>query len=198
MQVILLERVNKLGQMGETVKVQATATPVTSCCRRARRCAPTKPTRSVSNAERATLEARNLERRKSEAQKSPTLSPASPSSSSVRLAKPASSTVRSPARDIVEILAAEGFNIGRNQVELEHPDQVDRPASGHAAPACRSRADRSNSTSPVRLTKLSARPRAKASPRLTPSTALTKTHCVRKTSSIRKPTWTVTTTDFQL
>ncbi len=47
MEVILLERVAKHGQMGDIVKVKD-ATPVTSCCRAARRCAP-PPTTAPSS-----------------------------------------------------------------------------------------------------------------------------------------------------
>ena len=43
MQIILLERVAKLGQMGDVVNVKP-GMRATSCCRRARRCAP--PTRT--------------------------------------------------------------------------------------------------------------------------------------------------------
>ena len=47
MDVILLERVAKLGQMGDVVKVRDGYAHATTCCRRARRCAPTMPTASV-------------------------------------------------------------------------------------------------------------------------------------------------------
>ena len=41
MEVILLERIGKLGQMGEIVRVR-TAMGAITCSRRAKRCAPTE------------------------------------------------------------------------------------------------------------------------------------------------------------
>jgi hypothetical protein len=72
----------------------ATASPATTCCRSARRCAPTTPTRSASkpSAQRlkpATSSASRKPRRL------PTSSTANPSSSSAPPAKPVSSTVQS-------------------------------------------------------------------------------------------------------
>ncbi|MDH6266819.1 large subunit ribosomal protein L9 [Rhizobium sp. SG_E_25_P2] len=119
MQVILLERVNKLGQMGETVKVRDGYArnfllPMGKALR------ANAGNKARFEAERATLEARNLERR-SEAQKV-----------ADQLAGKSFIVVRSAgetgqlygsvaARDIVDVLAAEGFNIGRNQVDLNTP-----------------------------------------------------------------------------
>ncbi|MBW9066072.1 50S ribosomal protein L9 [Rhizobium herbae] len=119
MQVILLERVAKLGQMGETVKVRDGFArnyllPLGKALR------ANEANKKRFEAERATLEARNLER-KSEAQ-----------SVAEKLDGKSFIVVRSAgetgqlygsvaARDIVETLAAEGFNIGRNQVDLNNP-----------------------------------------------------------------------------
>lgn len=119
MQVILLERVNKLGQMGETVKVRdGYARNFLLPLGKALRANEANKKRFES--ERATLEARNLER-KSEGQKV-----------ADKLEGKSFIVVRSAgetgqlygsvaARDIVDVLAAEGFNIGRNQVDLNTP-----------------------------------------------------------------------------
>ena len=119
MEVILLERVNKLGQMGETVKVRDGYArnfllPLGKALR------ANEGNKKRFESERATLEARNLER-KSDAQKI-----------ADKLEGKTFVMVRSAgetgqlygsvaARDIVEALEAEGFNIGRNQVDLNTP-----------------------------------------------------------------------------
>ena len=119
MEVILLERIAKLGQMGETVKVRDGFArnyllPLGKALR------ANEANKKRFEAERATLEARNLER-KSEAQKV-----------AEKLDGKTFVMVRSAgetgqlygsvaARDIVEALAENGFNIGRNQVELNTP-----------------------------------------------------------------------------
>ncbi len=119
MDVILLERIAKLGQMGETVKVRdGFARNYLLPLGKALRANEANKKRFES--ERATLEARNLER-KSEAQ-----------SVAEKLDGKSFVIVRSAgetgqlygsvaARDIIEALAAEGFNVGRNQVELNTP-----------------------------------------------------------------------------
>ena len=119
MDVILLERIAKLGQMGETVKVRdGFARNYLLPLGKALRANEANKKRFES--ERATLEARNLER-KSEAQ-----------AVAEKLDGKSFIIVRSAgetgqlygsvaARDIIEALAAEGFNIGRNQVELNTP-----------------------------------------------------------------------------
>jgi large subunit ribosomal protein L9 len=119
MQVILLERVNKLGQMGETVKVKdGYARNYLLPLGKALRANAGNKARFES--ERATLEARNLER-KSEAQ-----------AIADKLEGKTFVIVRSAgetgqlygsvaARDIVDALGAEGFTIGRNQIDLNTP-----------------------------------------------------------------------------
>ncbi|MBN9056433.1 MAG: 50S ribosomal protein L9, partial [Rhizobiales bacterium] len=119
MDVILLERIAKLGQMGETVKVRdGFARNYLLPLGKALRANEANKKRFES--ERATLEARNLER-KSEAQ-----------GVAEKLDGKSFIVVRSAgetgqlygsvaARDIIEVLSAEGFNIGRNQVELNTP-----------------------------------------------------------------------------
>jgi large subunit ribosomal protein L9 len=119
MQVILLERVNKLGQMGETVKVRdGYARNFLLPMGKALRANAANKSRFES--ERATLEARNLERR-SEAQ-AVADQLAGKSFVMVRSAGETGQLYGSvAARDIVDALAAEGFNIGRNQVDLNTP-----------------------------------------------------------------------------
>ncbi|MBB1248146.1 MULTISPECIES: 50S ribosomal protein L9 [unclassified Rhizobium] len=119
MEVILLERVNKLGQMGETVKVRdGYARNFLLPMGKALRANAGNKARFES--ERATLEARNLERR-SEAQKVADQLEGK-SFIVVRSAGETGQLYGSvAARDIVDVLAAEGFNIGRNQVDLNTP-----------------------------------------------------------------------------
>ncbi|MDW5318073.1 50S ribosomal protein L9 [Rhizobium sp. PL01] len=119
MQVILLERVARLGQMGETVKVRDGFArnyllPLGKALR------ANEANKKRFEAERSTLEARNLER-KSEAQAvAETLG--GKSFIVVRSAGETGQLYGSvAARDIVDVLAAEGFNIGRNQVDLNNP-----------------------------------------------------------------------------
>jgi large subunit ribosomal protein L9 len=142
MQVILLERVNKLGQMGETVKVKDGYArnyllPLGKALR------ANEANKKRFETERATLEARNLER-KSEAQKI-----------ADKLEGKTFVMVRSAgetgqlygsvaARDIVEALEAEGFNT-RSRCTFMRKSR-----------------SKSNSTSLVRPTKQPARRRARA------------------------------------
>jgi len=119
MDVILLERIAKLGQMGETVKVRdGYARNFLLPQGKALRANDANKKRFES--ERSTLEARNLER-KSEAQ---TVADALAGKSFV-IVRSAGETGQLygsvAARDIIEALAAEGFNVGRNQVDLNTP-----------------------------------------------------------------------------
>ena len=119
MEVILLERISKLGQMGETVKVRDGFArnyllPLGKALR------ANAANKARFEAERATLEARNLER-KSEAQKVADVLDGK-SFIVVRSAGETGQLYGSvAARDVVEILGTEGFTIGRNQVELNTP-----------------------------------------------------------------------------
>ena len=119
MQVILLERVNKLGQMGETVKVKDGYArnyllPLGKALR------ANEANKKRYETERVTLEARNLER-KSEAQ---TIADKLDGKSFV-VVRSAGETGQMygsvAARDIADIVSAEGFSIGRNQVDLNTP-----------------------------------------------------------------------------
>lgn len=119
MQVILLERIAKLGQMGETVKVRdGFARNYLLPTGKALRANAANKARF--EAERSILEARNLER-KAEAQ---TVADVLNGKSFivVRSAGETGQLYGSvAARDIVDVLAAEGFTVGRNQIELNNP-----------------------------------------------------------------------------
>ncbi len=119
MQVILLERVNKLGQMGEVVKVRdGYARNFLLPMGKAMRANAANKARFET--ERATLEARNLERKSEAQQVAEKLG--GKSFLVVRAAGETGQMYGSvAARDIVETLAGEGFIIGRNQVELNNP-----------------------------------------------------------------------------
>ena len=119
MEVILLERISRLGQMGDTVKVKdGFARNFLLPQGKALRANEANKKRFES--ERATLEARNLER-KGEAQ---TVADALDGKTFV-IVRSAGETGQLygsvAARDILEALAAEGFNVGRNQVDLNTP-----------------------------------------------------------------------------
>ncbi|WP_117194187.1 50S ribosomal protein L9 [Rhizobium terrae] len=119
MQVILLERVPKLGQMGETVKVRD-GFARNFLLPQGKALRANEANKKRFEAERATLEARNLER-KGEAQKVAEVLDGK-SFIMVRAAGETGQLYGSvAARDIVEALAAEGFNVGRNQVDLNTP-----------------------------------------------------------------------------
>ncbi|KQQ37734.1 50S ribosomal protein L9 [Rhizobium sp. Leaf306] len=119
MQVILLERVAKLGQMGETVKVKD-GFARNFLLPQGKALRANEANKKRFEAERATLEARNLER-KGEAQ---TVADALDGKTFV-IVRSAGETGQLygsvAARDILEALAAEGFNVGRNQVDLNTP-----------------------------------------------------------------------------
>ncbi len=119
MEVILLERVAKLGQMGETVKVRdGYARNYLLPLGKALRANEANKKRFES--ERATLEARNVERR-SEAQKIADVLNGK-SFVVVRAAGETGQLYGSvAARDVADVLAAEGFNVGRNQIVLNTP-----------------------------------------------------------------------------
>ncbi len=119
MQVILLERVPKLGQMGEVVNVRP-GFARNFLMPQGKALRATKANRAQFDTQRAQLEARNLERR-DEAQKvAETLD--GKRFSIIRQAGDSGVLYGSVAtRDIAEILTANGFTIGRNQVELNVP-----------------------------------------------------------------------------
>jgi len=119
MEVILLERIARLGQMGETVKVKDGfgrnfLLPQGKALR------ANAANKKKFEGQRAQLEARNLER-KSEAQ---TVADVLDGMSfiAVRSAGETGQLYGSVStRDIADLLTAEGFTVNRNQVELNQP-----------------------------------------------------------------------------
>ena len=122
MEVILLERIEKLGQMGDTVKVKPGygrnyLLPQGKALR------ATKANQALFDAKRAELEARNLERR-SEAQA------VAAKMDGVRrvLVRQAGESGQLygsvSARDIQEALKDEGYRVERSQVLLDQPIKV--------------------------------------------------------------------------
>lgn len=119
MEVILLERISRLGQMGDTVRVKD-GFARNFLLPKGKALRANDANKKKFEGQRAQLEARNLER-KSEAQ-----------AIADRLDGRSFIVVRSAGetgqlygsvstRDIADILTANGFSISRNQVELNHP-----------------------------------------------------------------------------
>ena len=119
MDVILLERVARLGQMGETVKVKD-GFARNFLLPKGKALRANAANKAKFEGQRAQLEARNLERR-SEAQKiADTLD--GKSFVAVRSAGETGQLYGSVStRDIADLLTEEGFSVARNQVELNHP-----------------------------------------------------------------------------
>lgn len=119
MDVILLERIAKLGQMGETVRVRdGYARNFLLPHGKALRANDANKARFES--QRADLEARNNERKTDAEGIAANL--AGKSFVAVRSAGETGQLYGSvAARDVVSVLAAEGFAISRNQVDLNHP-----------------------------------------------------------------------------
>jgi large subunit ribosomal protein L9 len=119
MEVILLERISRLGQMGETVKVRdGFARNYLLPQGKALRANAANKTKFEG--QRAQLEERNLER-KSEA----TAVAEQLDGMSFIVVRSAGETGQLygsvSTRDISDLLTAEGFSVGRNQVELNQP-----------------------------------------------------------------------------
>ena len=119
MDVILLERVARLGQMGETVKVKD-GFARNFLLPKGKALRANEANKKKFEGQRAQLEARNLER-KSEAEKiAETLD--GKSFVAVRSAGETGQLYGSVStRDIADLLTSEGFSVNRNQVELNHP-----------------------------------------------------------------------------
>jgi large subunit ribosomal protein L9 len=119
MEVILLERISRLGQMGETVKVKD-GYARNFLLPQGKALRANEANKKKFEGQRAQLEARNLER-KSEAEKVA----ASLDGKSFVVVRSAGETGQLygsvSTRDIADILAAEGFTVSRNQVELNQP-----------------------------------------------------------------------------
>lgn len=119
MEVILLERISRLGQMGDTVRVKD-GFARNFLLPQGKALRANEANKKKFEGQRAQLEARNLER-KSEAQ-----------AVAEKLDGKSFIIVRSAGetgqlygsvstRDISELVTAEGFSVSRNQVELNHP-----------------------------------------------------------------------------
>ncbi len=119
MEVILLERVARLGQMGDTVRVKD-GFARNFLLPKGKALRANDANKKKFEGQRAQLETRNLER-KTEAQ-----------AVAEKLDGKSFVVVRSAGetgllygsvstRDIADLLTAEGFSVARNQVELNHP-----------------------------------------------------------------------------
>ena len=119
MDVILLERITKLGQMGETVKVRdGYARNFLLPQGKALRANAANKTRF--EAERVVLEARNLERKSEAEQIAEKLN--GKTFVVVRSAGETGQLYGSvAARDVIAVLADNGFTIGRSQVDMNNP-----------------------------------------------------------------------------
>ena len=119
MEVILLERISRLGLMGDTVKVKdGFARNFLLPQGMALRANDTN--KKKFEGQRAQLEARNLERKSEAAQVAEKLD--GKSFIVVRSAGETGQLYGSVStRDIADLLTAEGFTVNRNQIELNHP-----------------------------------------------------------------------------
>jgi large subunit ribosomal protein L9 len=119
MEVILLERISRLGQMGDTVKVKD-GFARNFLLPQGKALRANDANKKKFEGQRTQLEARNLERR-SEAQKIADKLDGK-SFVVVRAAGETGQLYGSVStRDISDILTAEGFSVARNQVELNQP-----------------------------------------------------------------------------
>ncbi len=119
MEVILLERIARLGQMGETVKVRD-GFARNFLLPQGRALRANEANKKKFEGQRSQLEARNLERR-SEAEKVA----GELDGKTFVVVRSAGETGQLygsvSTRDIADILVAEGFSINRNQVQLNNP-----------------------------------------------------------------------------
>ena len=119
MEVILLERVAKLGQMGETVKVRD-GFARNFLLPRGKALRATKTNKEHFETQRAQLEARNLERRKEAEVVAERLN--GQSFTVIRQAGETGVLYGSVStRDLAELVTAGGFSVDRNQIVLNAP-----------------------------------------------------------------------------
>jgi large subunit ribosomal protein L9 len=119
MEVILLERISRLGQMGEVVKVKD-GFARNFLLPQGKALRANDANRKRFEGQRAQLEARNLERKSEAEQVAGKLD--GKSFIIVRSAGETGQLYGSVStRDISELLTAEGFSVSRNQVELNQP-----------------------------------------------------------------------------
>jgi large subunit ribosomal protein L9 len=119
MEVILLERVAKLGQMGETVKVRS-GYARNFLLPRGKALRATDNNKKHFEAQRAQLEARNLERRKEAETVGDKLN-----GQSFTILRQAGETGvlygSVSTRDLAEIMTENGFTVDRNQIAINQP-----------------------------------------------------------------------------
>ncbi len=119
MEVILLERVAKLGQMGETVKVRD-GYARNFLLARGKALRATEPNKKHFESQRAQIEARNLEAKKEAEGVAEKLD--GQTFVIIRQAGESGHLYGSVAtRDIAEAATAGGFSLNRNQIVLTHP-----------------------------------------------------------------------------
>ena len=119
MEVILLERIARLGQMGDTVKVRD-GFARNFLLPKGKALRANEANKKKFESQRVQLEARNLERKGEAEQIAERLD--GKSFIVVRSAGETGQLYGSVStRDISDLLTAEGFSVARNQVELNHP-----------------------------------------------------------------------------
>jgi len=119
MEVILLERVAKLGQMGETVKVRD-GYARNFLLARGKALRATKQNKERFETQRAQLEARNLERRK----EAETVGEKLNGQTFVVIRQSGETGVlygSVSTRDLAEIITQGGFSVSRDQIEIAQP-----------------------------------------------------------------------------
>ncbi|MEW6629325.1 MAG: 50S ribosomal protein L9 [Pseudomonadota bacterium] len=119
MEVILLERISRLGQMGDTVKVKD-GFARNFLLPQGKALRANEANKKKFEGQRAQLEARNLERKSEAAQVAEKLD--GKSFIVVRSAGETGQLYGSVStRDIADLLTAEGFSVSRTQIELNQP-----------------------------------------------------------------------------
>ncbi|RRI05918.1 50S ribosomal protein L9 [Mesorhizobium tamadayense] len=119
MEVILLERISRLGQMGDTVKVKD-GFARNFLLPHGKALRANEANKKKFEGQRAQLEARNLERKSEASQIAEKLD--GKSFIVVRSAGETGQLYGSVStRDIADLLTAEGFTVNRNQIELNQP-----------------------------------------------------------------------------
>jgi large subunit ribosomal protein L9 len=119
MEVILLERISRLGQMGDTVKVKD-GFARNFLLPKGKALRANEANKKKFEGQRSQLEARNLERKSEAQQVADKLD--GKTFIIVRSAGETGQLYGSVStRDIADLLTAEGFSVNRNQVELNHP-----------------------------------------------------------------------------
>ncbi len=119
MEVILLERISRLGQMGDTVRVKD-GFARNFLLPKGKALRANEANKKKFEGQRSQLEARNLERKAEAAQVAEKLD--GKSFVAVRSAGETGQLYGSVStRDIADLLTAEGFSVNRNQIELNQP-----------------------------------------------------------------------------